>query len=1129
MKKNLLNILLVLVIIIGCNSKSSRITKVLVFFETTENSHPLALTSIKTLEMLGMENNFEIDTTSNSHDFSDRNLTKYSAVVFLNTNGKLLGSRHKIAFERYIQSGGGVVGIGAATNTNHNWGWYRNLVGVTYNSGKKIVGDSLFIKDFDFYATNFFTDTIWKKIFDINEYNKIKPSINVLITVDKTSLKGKKDSHPISWYHKYDGGRSFNTVLGHDKKSYTDRTYLSHLLGGIQYAIGENKPLDYANAKSQNPPADDRFTKIQLSPNGSLFEPTEMTILPNLDILVAQRRGEIMLYKNKTKKLYKVGHLDVYWKTLNTPDVNAEEGVMGLQKDPNYKTNHWIYVYYSPTGENSVNRLSRFTFKNDNFDLESEKIILEIESQREICCHTGGSIAFGPEGLLYLSTGDNSTPFNEKDAKFVNNGFAPLNDTKGHRQYDALRSAGNTNDLRGKIVRIKVNDDGTYAIPNGNLFPIGQDKTRPEIYTMGHRNPYRISIDQKNNYLYWGDVGPDAVNDSLSTRGAKGYDEINQARQAGNYGWPLFIANNLPYVAYDYSLGKSGKKFHPDEPLNTSRNNTGLIQLPTAKPAYIWYSYHKSLDLPELGSGARSTAVGPVYYSSFYPPKTALPEYYDGKLFIYDWIRSWIKVVSMFPNGDFNKIEPFAPEIKIEGAIDMEVGPDGRVYILEYGRGYFSQNEGSGLSVITYTKGNRPPAILEFELERTSGEIPFSLIGRVNAKDPEKDEITYLWDLGNGETKKTKIPNIEYTYENAGEYKVSVSAVDSQNASISSTSISITVGNTRPEVQIDILSNSSFHLPDHPIEYSVTVVDDYGTVDKSNIFVSMDYMDSSDKAALSPGHQEGTNAILGKTLTQSMDCKSCHKENAISIGPSFMDISKKYQTGLDTHEYLKTKIIKGGKGVWGGYSMPAHPNIKKNEVSQIVSWIRSLAEIEPHKESLPASGRIYAKATSANSSIVLTASYTDKGGYTNKKPLTGENTLVLPSSAISLSGAHNINGLDKDASKDTSLWHVTPQGGWLSMNNVDLTGVTYVNIMAEWLKGPKSGLNVEIRLDSAHGELLGTGRMKKPIREKGETEIQLQLKGPENLKSRNLYFVFNPSNKSENLDGSIMLKSVKFK
>ncbi|MBK8780075.1 MAG: PQQ-dependent sugar dehydrogenase [Saprospiraceae bacterium] len=244
--------------------------------------------------------------------------------------------------------------------------------------------------------------------------------------------------------------------------------------------------------------------------------------------------------------------------------------------------------FYSPI-DTSVNRLSRFEFKNDTLDLTSEKIILQFYSQREICCHTGGSIAFGPDGLLYLSAGDNSTPFNEPGQKFVNNGYAPLNDEPGHLQYDARRSSGNSNDLRGKILRIKLKDDGSYDIPEGNLYPKGTPKTRPEIYVQGNRNPYRISVDQKNSFLYWGEVGPDAANDSLDTRGPRGYDEVNQARKAGNFGWPLFVGNNYPYRNYDYTNGTSTKSFDPAKPINESRNNTGIQELPPVSPAFIWY------------------------------------------------------------------------------------------------------------------------------------------------------------------------------------------------------------------------------------------------------------------------------------------------------------------------------------------------------------------------------------------------------------------------------------------------------------------------------------------------------------------------------------------------------------
>ncbi|HEY0434431.1 MAG TPA: PQQ-dependent sugar dehydrogenase, partial [Chitinophagaceae bacterium] len=512
--------------------------------------------------------------------------------------------------------------------------------------------------------------------------------------------------HPMAWYHDYDGGRAWYTELGHTNEEYADPDYLKHILAGIKYAIGNNSELNYSKAVTQRVPDEDRFTKTTLV-QATFFEPTEMTILPNFDILVAQRRGELMLYKNDSKSVKQAGFLNVYWKT-NTPGVNAEEGVLGLQADPDFAKNHYVYVYYSPI-DSSVNRLSRFTFQNDTIDNKTEKVVLEVKSQREICCHTGGSIAFGTDRTLFLSAGDNSTPFDEPNNKYVNHGFAPLNDAPGHLQYDARRSAGNSNDLRGKIMRIHMNEDGTYTIPEGNLFPKGTPQTRPEIYVMGDRNPYRITVDKKTGFLYWGEVGPDANDDSLATRGPRGYDEVNQARKAGFFGWPLFVGNNYAYHEYDYLTGESGAAFDPQHPVNNSRNNTGIKELPPAQPAFIWYPYAASPDFPQVGTGGRNAMAGPVYYTDMFPKETRYPDYYNGKLFTYDWIRGWIKPVTMQKNGDFDKMEPFMQNTKFNNPIDMEVGPDGRLYVLEYGSGWFSKNPDAGLYRIDYNGGNRAP------------------------------------------------------------------------------------------------------------------------------------------------------------------------------------------------------------------------------------------------------------------------------------------------------------------------------------------------------------------------------------------------------------------------------------
>ncbi|MEO6221429.1 MAG: ThuA domain-containing protein, partial [Ginsengibacter sp.] len=807
----------------SCNNRRSGKARVLVFSKNTYFLHTSIPNGIAAITKMGAENAFDVDTTTNAKYFTEDSLQKYAAVIFLNTadnSGSLLNNYQEAEFERYIQSGGGYVGVHAASDAEQDWGWYGRLVGAYFNGHPdKWQEADLHITDSAHPATKGLP-IMWKRTDEWYNFKKLNKDVHVLITIDESKYTGGTNgaNHPMSWYHDYDGGRSFYTALGHTEASYTEPLFLKHLLGGIKYAIGDNKELDYGKAKTLNVPEENRFVKTMLS-QGTLFEPTEMAVLPNLDVLIIQRRGEVLLYSNESKSIKQVGFLNVYWKT-SAPNVNAEEGLLGLAADPDFKNNHFIYLFYSPE-DTSVNRLSRFEFKDDTLNLKSEKIVLQFYSQRDICCHTGGSIAFGNDNMLFVSAGDNSTPFDEPGQTYVNHGFAPLNDASGHLQYDARRSAGNTNDLRGKIMRIHIKPDGSYGIPAGNLFE-NNPKARPEIYVMGNRNPYRISIDKKTGFLYWGEVGPDASNDSLTTRGPMGYDEVNQARKAGYFGWPLFVGNNYAYHQYDYITGKSGPAFDPVHPVNISRNNTGLQELPPAQPAFIWYPYGNSAQFPQVGAGGRNAMAGPVYYAEDYPKETPYPDYYNKKLFIYEWIRGWIKTVTMLPDGDFDKMEPFMEHTRFSNPIDMEMGPDGKLYVLEYGTGWFSKNPDAGLSRIDYLPGNRPPSVGDIIIQKTSGNLPFRFNAKVEASDPENDALTYVWTIGTIK-QETKTPELNYTIKTAGEYLTSVEVMDDKKASSKSNEVNIYSGNERPLVDIILDGNQSFYFRGKPVRYKVNV------------------------------------------------------------------------------------------------------------------------------------------------------------------------------------------------------------------------------------------------------------------------------------------------------------------
>ncbi len=1123
MKKILLFLLLASTCLyFSCNKKRSGKPRVLVFSKTAGYVHASIPKGIAAIQKLGNENNFEVDTTANAEVFTDDSLKHYAAVIFLSTTGDVLNAVQETAFERYIQAGGGYVGIHAAADTEYDWGWYGRMVGGYFvdhpgihDSFPNVQEGVLEIKDANNEATKHLPKQ-WKKTDEFYSYKKLNPEVKVLMTIDENSYKGGFDMgiHPMSWYHDYDGGRAFYTALGHTDASFSEENYLKHILGGIKYAMGNNSELDYAKATSQYAPDEDRFTKTQLT-MGEFTEPTEMTILPNLDVLVIQRRGEIMLYKNETKKVKQVGFFDVYYKTLHTPGVNAEEGMLGLAKDPNFAKNNFVYIYYSPS-DTSVNRLSRFEFKNDTLDKATERTILEVKSQREICCHTGGSIAFGPDGLLYVSAGDNSTPFDEPGQKYVNHGYGPLNDLPGHEQYDARRSSGNTNDLRGKILRIRVKDDGTYEIPDGNLFAKGTDKTRPEIYVMGNRNPYRITVDQKNSNLYWGEVGPDARNDSFGVRGTKGYDELNQARKAGYFGWPFFVGNNFAYNRYDYATGQSGAAYDPAKPVNESRNNTGLKELPAVAPPFIWYPYDASPDFPQVGTGGRNAMAGPVYYTDLFAKETRMPDYYNGKLFFYDWIRGWIKAVSMKANGDFDKMEPFMATTKFNSPIDMEVGPDGKLYILEYGNGWFTKNPDAGLVRIDYNGGNRPPAIKAVTSDKISGVLPLAISFKVDAKDMEKDDITYKWDLGNGTTKETKEPELSYTYTTAGDYAITVEAKDGQGAASTSNPVRIYAGNEAPQVTINFTGgNKSFYIPGKPVQYTVEVKDnDTSKPDMSNLYVSVDYLEGFDKAGSTMGHQQGSASISGKNLMLSLDCKSCHKEAEKSIGPAYLLVSEKYQKDRGAMNYLTEKIIKGGSGVWGEVAMPAHTAVPVSDIKQIVTWIMSLANKTPMTKSLPAKGSIVPPADKKpGTALVLSASYTDKGGN-NIKPLTGSSGISLRNNSMSFSGKEKLKEFTIYKMNGANLLVLPQKDGWFVVDSIDLSGIQSINIMGGWQESPKAPLAFEAHLDGPTGKLLGQGSMSAVAKEQKGGMFKMPLEAVTDGKFHALYILykFNPSN-----------------
>ena len=445
----------------------------------------------------------------------------------------------------------------------------------------------------------------------------------------------------------------------------------------------------------------------------TIVDPMELAVAADGRVFFVERSGVVKMWKPANKTTSTIAKLAVF--------TGNEDGMLGITLDPKFSENNWVYLNFgSPESFNDdkgnkmgLIRVSRFTLEGDTLNLASETKIIDIPEQRITCCHVGGSLSFDAQGSLYVSVGDNTNPFDS-------DGFSPSDDRPGHEPWDAQRSAGSGNSLTGKILRIKPKAQGGYDIPDGNLFKRGTAGTRPEIYVMGNRNPFRISLDRKTGYLYWGEVGPDAGSPSQK-RGPAGFDEVNQARTAGFFGWPYFVADNKPYIPInfrarqvwrdqvaDYEKAKkefkegmpvpvkpadwpgadfSGTPHDAAHPVNNSPNNTGIKDLPAAQPAFIYYPPGQSTRFPVVGSGGRTAMAGPVYY---FDPElksaTKLPAAFDHTLFIYEWSRNWIIAVKLDANDHILGMQRFMPGTEFKRPMDMELGPDGCLYLIEYGK-----------------------------------------------------------------------------------------------------------------------------------------------------------------------------------------------------------------------------------------------------------------------------------------------------------------------------------------------------------------------------------------------------------------------------------------------------------
>lgn len=859
-----------------------------------------------------------------------------------------------------------------------------------------------------------------------------------------------------------------------------------------------HKPANGPAVKPANEPAvkpsydPSRFELTVLT--SGLRQPMELCVAPDGVVYYIELDGKLKAWSPALRggppRL--VGELKV--------TTAQENGLIGMALDPDFAANGWIYLQYSPP-DYPGQHISRFTIRDGQLDLASEKLLLKYEEQRKECCHHAGSMQFGPRGELFIATGDNTHPHGDSQ------GYAPLDERPERAPWDAQKSSSNTHSYNGKILRIKPTAAGGYEIPEGNLFPRDGSKGRPEIYVMGCRNPWRMTVDAKTGFVYWGEVGPDAGGDG--PRGPRGYDEINQARKAGNFGWPYFIANNQPYADVDFATGQVGAKYDPKAPINTSPNNTGERQLPPAEPAFLYYPYGASSEFPELGQGGRTACAGPVYhYSESSKSPTKFPAAFDKTLFIFEWTRNWIKTVRMDENHNPAGIAPFLPTQPFSRPIDLEFGPDGSLYLLEYGETW-GLNANARLVRIDYMDGNRAPvavAAAENNIGKDPLAVKFSSQGSLD-KDAG-DTLTYEWKAIRAAS-DTNVPagdpnraaaasdsgrviareaNPTVVFSEPGVYTVELTVSDPHGARRSAT-VPVVVGNARPKIRFVEPAAGGFFDPDQPIAFKLLVDDaedgtnDYEVADRDD----RDILDSTAVSRVSlnavfaagpPPTAAGGNADTGPPgmrLMKGSDCFNCHAVDQKRVGPPLLEIATKYRGQAGALEASVQRVLKGSTGVWGKIPMIPHSQHTLDEIREMVGWVYSLqpdglvrvfhgfvGEVPVAKEEAAKAGHFR-----------LEANYADRGAGV-APPLNASATLILRPRRMEAELADAISGpqiLSAGSASGGKFIGAINSGHFLRFGDITFDKVSRIGLR---IASAGAGGSIELRLDKPDGPLLAT-------------------------------------------------------
>ncbi|HUF10683.1 MAG TPA: PKD domain-containing protein, partial [Rhodothermales bacterium] len=446
-------------------------------------------------------------------------------------------------------------------------------------------------------------------------------------------------------------------------------------------------------------------------------------------------------------------------------------------------------------------------------------------------------------------------------------------------------------------------------------------------------------------------------------------------------------------------------------------------------------------------------------------------------------------------NDNYRSNEPFmASNGDFRRPIDLAFGPDGAMYMLEYGSVYGVNNEDARLVKITYNAGNRPPlatarirdaradSLAQARswvtsdrryhakvIREVAGAAPLEVSFAGNGRDPDEDDtMSYEW-LFDGNNVAATSSNARHVYTEPGSYNA-VFRVRDRAGEWGSDTLLVRVGNEAPEVAIETPQNKSFFWEGEPFDYSVTVADaEDGDVDPSDIVVEYAYFRQPDQREVGGDRLlPATTRAWGETLIAGSDCKACHTVDAVSAGPSFTQIAERYKTQDGAIAMLAGKIVGGGGGNWGEVAMSAHPQLTQQEAEEIVRYVFSLTDTTRGFAPLPSEGSLTLEEHSEDEPLgryVLRARYTDRAAP-GAGPLTVEKVITLRPATVQAVYADEHTGFPR--------WGNSLSGGkhksHVMLRDVDLTGIAGFTFGYDAWGVPGE---IEVRIDSYAGPVIG--------------------------------------------------------